>query len=151
MERGYDDEPAACNTQTCQEMCQEKTEDRIVRHTLFLARHSRRVPFGSWRPKRIHRTKPKLWAMMLGNQMQAISGRGLAFFKRDEEQAHLWGCPYEWPHAAIVQDLGSDGNSAYHSLERLYVLNTDQYNDQSHGCTCDWDLALEPAAPRSCG
>ena len=39
-------------------------------------------------------------------------------------------------------DLGSDGNSGYHGLERKYLLNVDLFNDQNHGCNCDWSTML---------
>ena len=46
------------------------------------------------------------------------------------------------PYAVIPMDLGSDGNSGFHALERLWKLNVDQFNDQNHGVQRDWDNML---------
>ena len=54
------------------------------------------------------------------------------------------------PHANIAMDLGSDGNSGFHALERNFFLNIDQINDQNHGCNCDWKSgpSMEFSTPR---
>lgn len=46
-------------------------------------------------------------------------------------------------------DLGADGNSGYHALERYWSLNCDMYNDQSHGACCDWDGMLKSVGAKT--
>ena len=42
------------------------------------------------------------------------------------------------PYARIAMDLGSDGNSGYHALERKFGLNMDQAGDQNHNLQNGW-------------
>lgn len=148
VERGFDAEPAGNRKRTHDEMCKDRVADRAHRQRRWLQRHSRTVPFGSWRPKKVHRVKSKQWLRMLDNQFRGSIGlSGLAVFRPGDSQS--WASPFSWPYTAVAMDLGSDGNSGYHAMERTWSLNCDQYNDQSHGVNCDWSLMLGAVGARS--
>ena len=104
-------------------------------------RHSYDVKWGTWGPKKAHRMAAKKWCLSSDAQFRAVAPGGLAYFK-PVEGGDLWRSPFGWPHFACAMDLGSDGNCAFHALERHYGLNCDQHKDQSHGVDRDWDLML---------
>eukprot|EP00974_Lingulodinium_polyedra_P054972 5287603-Lingulodinium_polyedra.AAC.1 len=83
---------------------------------------------------------------MIDNQIRASTGHlGLILFQKPEDivTGSPWADWRSWPYAAFAMDLGSDGNSGYHSLERHFGLNIDQWNDWSHGANRDYDLATK--------
>ena len=74
----------------------------------------------------------------LDNQLRWVTGQGLDRFKHNPE------LPWDkWPHLSVGMDLGSDGNTGYHALDRLLCLNVDMFNDGSHGCSRDVTLVLK--------
>lgn len=97
----------------------------------------------------MRRVKARNWCLVLDNQLRSCSGRsGLRYFVRDE-LSELWSSPFSWPWLGISMDLGSDGNSCVHALGRLFSINCDMFNDQSHGASCDWDLMLKAVGAKS--
>ena len=84
--------------------------------------------------------------MNLDQQFQSTTLQsGLAFFKPDFSLDRWKDC-FSWPYLGIAMDLGSDGLTGYYGLERLFELNVDQWNDQSHGTNCDCLLYTSDAA-----
>lgn len=125
-------------------MSKAPTAERNDRQRKWLYRHKSGSVWGSWRPKKAYRTKAQTWCMVLDNQIRSCAAKsGLKYFKKEGgDGACLWESPFSWPYLAVSQDLGSDGNCGYHAMERHWRLNCDQWNDQSHGCACDWDQML---------
>ena len=91
------------------------------------------------RPKTIYRSAATKWVLAIDARIRISTGKpGLSFFKEAEHT--VW---YNRPHLSIAQDLGSDGNSGFFALERLFGINSDQFNDGSHGLNCDFRSALQ--------
>jgi hypothetical protein len=124
--------------------------DRKARQQQWLRRRSADSSKAAlWRPRKLHRRASKKWCMFVDNQFRSVTKRpGLSFFKKDN-RILTWTDPFHWPWAGIAMDLGSDGNTGYHGLERHFSLNIDQFNDQSHGVGCDWDLLLNSVQAKS--
>ena len=84
------------------------------------------------------------WVSHLDNQLRVATGwGGLVFFQRRPSSA-VWKESNwrRWPALVVSMDLGSDGNSAYHDLERKGGLFIDQIGDLSHAANRDTILAL---------
>lgn len=147
-EPGYDNDPCAAKQRkrSYSQAMKDDDDDRALRHRHYLHRHCQNTKFGSWRPRKVYRVKAKHWLMSVDSQFQSVTGKpGLIMFRPDAESS-AWSDPFTWPWVGIAMDLGSDGNCAYWALERMWKLNCDQYNDQSHGINCDHTLML-----KSCG
>ena len=109
------------------------------RQVSFLNRESPNVSVSSWHPQKVHRGHAKNWCRTLDSQFQISSSlSGLDFFVRKPNDS-LWADCFNEPPAAIAQDLGSEGNTGFHALEREFKLNTEQWNDQNHANNCDWN------------
>lgn len=122
-------------------------EARAKRHENYLKKATSGANEGSWRPRAINRLAAKRWCCGLDNQLRASTGHsGLSVFAKPEEQTDMvgpWSSWRSWPYISISMDLGSDGNCGYHSLERHFAVNCDQFNDPNHGCNRDYDLAVK--------
>ena len=89
------------------------------------------------------RLAAKRWCVDLDNQFRHSTGHvGLKMFVKPKEAEGRWRNWRTWPYIALPMDLGSNGNSGYHALERHFKINTDQHNDPQHGCHRDLDNTL---------
>ena len=111
----------------------EKLTDQKRRHQAWLRRGKDAKSKTCWRPKKLNRVAARKWVQVLDNQLRWTTGRGLEQFLC--VPALEWD---RWPHLSVGIDLGSDGNTGFHGLERWLLLNIDLWNDGSHGCNRDF-------------
>ena len=120
----------------------EASETMAKRQRLWLGRGTKGSTRGAWRPVKIHRVAAKKWFAALDCQFKVAVGLvGLAAFRAPSKNTH-WK---RWPHLGVAMDLGSDGRTGVHSLIYYFKLNVSVWNDASHGCNRDWQLALKAA------
>ena len=116
---GFDSVPAHSLKRTHDEAMADAKTDRAKRHRFYLKRHRPGVKFGSWRPTKMYRVKAKHWCMAIDSQLRSVTACvGLLLFLVNAE-LKCWQDPFTWPFLSVSMDLGSDGNSGYHALERF--------------------------------
>ena len=101
----------------------------------------------SWRQTKLHRVAARRWLANLDTQIRrATPLRGLSHWKRENDSVS-WGHWSRWPHFGLTFDLGSDGNSGYHALERRddFKLNCDKDPDPCHGANRSTIWSLQQA------
>jgi hypothetical protein len=125
----------------------EATKAMAQRQKAWLSRGNFATAPATWRPRKLHRSAAKKWAFALDCQFKLSYGHvGLSLFQKPQPPKLMlgpWSNWRTWPHLNISQDLGSDGNTAFHGLERLFGLDCDQTNDECHACNRDLDLAIK--------
>ena len=144
MDKSFDDEPVERGVK--RKHGASGREAQAERHKNWLHRSDPAVEPAAWRPLPRYRVNAKHVQCYLDLQFRTMTGHGgLSFFKMPDLPTKLWQHWSTWPHLCISSDLGSDNNSAYHSLERQYGLNCDLWNDWWHGDSRDFTLAVQDA------
>ena len=119
------------NPKTCQ----------FTRQQAWLDRANPDVAPDAWRPSvTMYRSSAKKWMINVDMQLQQCSAtKGLVDLTYDPEkpvwQKTNWR---NWTGMGIAMDFGSDGVSAVHGCQYLFLMNVWIFPDQAHGGNCSF-------------
>ena len=125
-----------------------KLPSTVVRHRAWLDRHKGPRGKGStaWRPLQLQRVSTKKWLVACDHQIQIMTTLpGLSAFVPNWSDPSWADCNWKsWPHLGLCFDMGPDGNSGAHALQRKndWKANVTRWCDLGHGCHRDFERAL---------
>ena len=111
----------------------------ILRQAAWVSKHADTSDDELWRPTKVHRISAKAWLAKTDNQLRgSMTYLGWKTWQYDKD-GEDWKHPHEWPSITLTIDLGSDGLSASHQLNRNYDINVWVLGDFSHMKTCSFE------------